>query len=251
MTAGVGFIGLAAMIVGRWTPLGAFGAALLFASSVEASAGRSRSRRRRASSASFLDQLPAQFFDALPYIVTIIVLAGVVGRSIPPAATASRTQREARPDAGRSDRRGPRDRERRAILDLQEGRGPVPVLDDAGIRDAPRGHAPDRRRRGVVRPVAARRSAVFRYLVAPGLRLRAGQPERARRSSACRPSATLGRGGRRDRAVRHRRRLPALGAVRAPRRGGGRGRAPAACGSSSASWTGRRPGSPTTAGWRS
>ena len=94
MTAGRGFIGLAAMIVGRWSPLGAFGAALLFASS-----------RGLGQSITFapppgqlgeiLGSLPGQFWDALPYIVTIIVLAGLVGRSIPPAADGQPYEREA------------------------------------------------------------------------------------------------------------------------------------------------------------
>ena len=93
MTAGRGFIGLAAMIVGRWTPIGALGAALLFASS-----------RALGDSISFappsgelgnlLGQLPGQFFDALPYLVTIIVLAGLIGRSIPPAADGQPYERE-------------------------------------------------------------------------------------------------------------------------------------------------------------
>ena len=95
MTAGRGFIGLAAMIVGRWTPLGAFGAALLFASSVGDRPVDPASPRRRASSATSSTSLPPQFFDALPYLVTIIILAGVVGRSIPPAADGQPYEREA------------------------------------------------------------------------------------------------------------------------------------------------------------
>jgi simple sugar transport system permease protein len=94
MTTGRGFIALAAMIVGRWTPLGAFGAALLFASSQAigqsitfAAPGGELGR--------ILTALPGQFYDALPYVVTIVVLAGVVGRSIPPAADGQPYEREA------------------------------------------------------------------------------------------------------------------------------------------------------------
>ena len=94
MTDGRGFIGLAAMIVGRWTPIGAFGAALLFASA-RRSASRSRSAPPNGQLGDLLAKLPAQFFDALPYVVTIIVLAGVVGRSIPPAADGKPYEREA------------------------------------------------------------------------------------------------------------------------------------------------------------
>jgi general nucleoside transport system permease protein len=94
MTAGVGFIGLAAMIVGRWTPIGAFGAALLFASS--RGIGQAiKIAPPPGDLGAFLGQLPGQFYDALPYIVTIIVLAGVIGRSIPPAADGQPYEREA------------------------------------------------------------------------------------------------------------------------------------------------------------
>ena len=79
MTAGRGFIGLAAMIIGRWTPLGAFGAALLFASS--AAIGQSIGIAPPPGELGVLvDQLPGQFFDALPYLATIVVLTGLVGR---------------------------------------------------------------------------------------------------------------------------------------------------------------------------
>ncbi len=94
MTAGRGFIGLAAMIVGRWTPLGAFGAAILFASTV----GISQSIKIAppiGELGDILTSLPGQFFDALPYLVTIVILAGVVGRSIPPAADGQPYEREA------------------------------------------------------------------------------------------------------------------------------------------------------------
>jgi general nucleoside transport system permease protein len=77
MTAGRGFIALAALIFGKWRPFGAFGACLLFG---------------------FASALAPQFqnvqswqtygtlFEALPYLLTLIAVAGVIGRSIPPAA---------------------------------------------------------------------------------------------------------------------------------------------------------------------
>lgn len=94
MTTGRGFIGLAAMIVGRWSPLGAFGAALLFSSSQ--GIGQSINFFPPTGQlGDILGGLPGQFYDALPYVVTIIVLAGVVGRSIPPAADGQPYEREA------------------------------------------------------------------------------------------------------------------------------------------------------------
>jgi ABC-type uncharacterized transport system permease subunit len=94
MTAGRGFIGLAAMIVGRWSPLGAFGAALLFASAQ--GLGRSISFFPPTGElGNLLAAVPGQFFDALPYLVTIVVLAGLIGRSTPPAADGLPYEREA------------------------------------------------------------------------------------------------------------------------------------------------------------
>src|SRR4029453_4623342 len=76
MTAGRGFIALAALIFGRWHPVGAFIAALVFAFSEELQNGLA-----------VLDTpIPSEFLLMLPYVVTIIVVAGLVGRSRPPAA---------------------------------------------------------------------------------------------------------------------------------------------------------------------
>jgi general nucleoside transport system permease protein len=94
MTAGRGFIGLAAMIVGRWTPLGALGAALLFASS-QAISQSITFATPTGSLGDLLAGVPSQLYDALPYLVTIVVLAGLIGRSIPPAADGQPYQREA------------------------------------------------------------------------------------------------------------------------------------------------------------
>lgn len=76
MTAGKGFIGLAAMIFGNWTPLGAFGAGLLFGFA-----------DTLGSKLTILgSSIPPQFMSMLPYITTMVVLAGVVGRGQAPAA---------------------------------------------------------------------------------------------------------------------------------------------------------------------
>jgi simple sugar transport system permease protein len=94
MTAGRGFIGLAAMIVGRWTPLGALGAALLFASSQAISQALSFVPPP-GQLGDLLTSVPPQFYNALPYLVTIIVLAGLIGRSTAPAADGQPYEREA------------------------------------------------------------------------------------------------------------------------------------------------------------
>ena len=75
MTAGRGFIALAVLIVGNWRPFGAAAAGLLFGFS-----------------SALADRLPtysdsaAVLFRALPYAITLIAVAGIIGRSIPPAA---------------------------------------------------------------------------------------------------------------------------------------------------------------------
>ncbi len=76
MTRGAGFIALAAMIFGKWTPIGAFGAALLFGFS------DSLGIRLQIMDVGF----PVQFLQMVPYAVTIIVLAGFIGRASPPKA---------------------------------------------------------------------------------------------------------------------------------------------------------------------
>ena len=88
MTAGRGFIALAAVIFGRWTPIGAWGGALLFAFS--GAFGQAVGIRPPGDEypdlGAIMDAIPSQVYGALPYIVTIVILAGVVGRSIAPAA---------------------------------------------------------------------------------------------------------------------------------------------------------------------
>ncbi|HEY9623627.1 MAG TPA: ABC transporter permease [Crinalium sp.] len=84
MSAGRGFIALAAMIFGRWTPLGAFGASLLFGLGT---AIQIRAASFTSAASSILAMIPPQAYQAIPYVLTIIVLAGFGGKAIPPAAS--------------------------------------------------------------------------------------------------------------------------------------------------------------------
>jgi simple sugar transport system permease protein len=76
MTAGRGFIALAAMIFGKWTPLGSFAGGLLF--------GFSDALGQRFQILGVA--VPPQFLQMVPYVITMVVLAGLVGRAIPPKA---------------------------------------------------------------------------------------------------------------------------------------------------------------------
>ncbi|HWQ83585.1 MAG TPA: ABC transporter permease, partial [Anaerolineales bacterium] len=77
MTNGRGFVALAVMIFGKWTPFGAWGAALLF--------GFTSALQTQLQFGGQI-AIPHQFIGMLPYLMTIIVLAGFVGRSRAPAA---------------------------------------------------------------------------------------------------------------------------------------------------------------------
>jgi general nucleoside transport system permease protein len=73
MSAGRGFMALAAMIIGKWTPVGAALASLMFA------AGESMEIWFQTG------QIPSQLVQSLPYVITLLVLAGFVGKSAAPA----------------------------------------------------------------------------------------------------------------------------------------------------------------------
>lgn len=75
MTAGRGYVALAALIFGRWRPVGAFGAALLF--------GFSTAIAQRLQ---FENGVSADLLSILPYLLTILALVGLVGRSVAPKA---------------------------------------------------------------------------------------------------------------------------------------------------------------------
>lgn len=81
MTAGKGFIALAAMIFGKWTPFGAFGGAMLFGFTDALGI-----RFQLLKVEFFGHPLPVQFLQILPYVVTMVVLAGLIGRAVAPAA---------------------------------------------------------------------------------------------------------------------------------------------------------------------
>ena len=84
MTGGRGFIALAAVIFGNWRPFGAFGATLLFGLST---AIAYRLQTYSISSA-------AALFQTLPYVMTLIAVAGVIGRTTPPAADGKPYQKQ-------------------------------------------------------------------------------------------------------------------------------------------------------------
>jgi ABC-type uncharacterized transport system permease subunit len=75
MTAGRGFIALAALIFGKWHPVGAFLACLLFGLA-DAISIRMQG----------VVDIPVQFIQIIPYVLTLVVLAGFIGRAIPPRA---------------------------------------------------------------------------------------------------------------------------------------------------------------------
>jgi simple sugar transport system permease protein len=80
MTAGQGYIALAALIFANWKPWPVLGACFLFGllSAVAI--------RLQGVSVPMIGAVPVQVFQALPYVLTVILLAGFIGKSTPPRA---------------------------------------------------------------------------------------------------------------------------------------------------------------------
>ena len=80
MTAGRGFMALAALIFGRWYPVGALWACLLFGF-LDAAA-----ILLQGVSLPLIGEVPVQIIQALPYVLTVVLLAGFIGKAIAPKA---------------------------------------------------------------------------------------------------------------------------------------------------------------------
>ena len=80
MTAGRGYLALAALIFGKWRPLPTLLACLLFA------LADAVQTRLQGVVLPVIGAIPVQFIQALPYILTVLLLAGFVGRARPPKA---------------------------------------------------------------------------------------------------------------------------------------------------------------------
>jgi general nucleoside transport system permease protein len=80
MTAGRGFMALAAMIFGKWHPIGALWACLLFGF-LDALAIRLQGTKLPG-----VGEIPVQFIQALPYLLTVVLLAGFIGKAVAPRA---------------------------------------------------------------------------------------------------------------------------------------------------------------------
>jgi len=84
LTSGRGYVAWSTVTVGKWNPLGIMGASLLF--------GAADALQLRLQAVGI--KVPYQFFLMLPYILTMLVLAGVVGRTVAPAAMGKPYSRE-------------------------------------------------------------------------------------------------------------------------------------------------------------
>ena len=80
MTAGRGYMALAAMIFGKWHPVGALWACLLFGFLDAVSI------RMQGAALPFIGAVPVQAIQALPYVLTVVLLAGFIGNAIAPKA---------------------------------------------------------------------------------------------------------------------------------------------------------------------
>ena len=80
MTAGRGFMALAALIFGRWNPVGALWACLLFGF-LDAAAILMQGVKLP-----LIGEVPVQIIQALPYVLTVVLLAGFIGKAVAPKA---------------------------------------------------------------------------------------------------------------------------------------------------------------------